>query len=50
MWIDEELTNHHQNIKEEIKYATPKPVNEVGISYVTMKDFIFDTNQQAQVV
>ncbi|XP_060872661.1 proto-oncogene tyrosine-protein kinase receptor Ret-like isoform X1 [Metopolophium dirhodum] len=52
---DEELTNQNktteENIEGEVKYEIPKPVNEIGIAYVTMKDFIFDPEQQqAQVV
>lgn len=54
LFTDEEPPNQKQIsecIKEEIEYEIPKSVNEIGISYVTMKDFKFDSeNQQAQVV
>lgn len=55
LFLDEELANPNQttaeNIEEEVKYEIPKPVNEIGMSYVAMKDFIFDPEQQqAQVV
>jgi len=34
-----------------VKYEIPKPVGEIGIAYVTMKDFKFDSEQQqAEVV
>lgn len=40
-----------ESMQEEVKYAIPKPHNEIGMTYVTMKDFIFDPEQQpAQVV
>lgn len=44
--------NHTLTIstEEEVKYETPKPLNEIGMSYLTMKDFKFDPEQQAQVV
>jgi len=29
-----------------VKYEIPKPVNEIGIAYVSMKDFKFDPEQQ----
>jgi len=55
LFLDEELANQNkttdENIEGEVKYEIPKPVNEIGIAYVTMKDFIFDPEQQqAQVV
>jgi len=55
LYLDEELANQNQttaeHTEEEVKYEIPKPVNEIGITYVTMKDFIFDPEQQqAQVV
>jgi len=55
LFLDEELANQNQttaeNIEEEVKYEIPKPVNEIGMTYVAMKDFIFDPEQQqAQVV
>lgn len=55
LFLDEELANQNQttaeNTDEEVKYEIPKPVNEIGMAYVTMKDFIFDPEQQqGQVV
>lgn len=55
MFLDEELSNENQTttetIEEEVKYEIPKPLNEIGMTYVTMKDFLFDPEQQqAQVV
>ena len=45
LFLDEELANQIQtttgNTEEEVKYEIPKPVNEIGMAYVTMKDFIF---------
>jgi len=29
-----------------VKYEIPKPVSEIGIAYVPMKDFKFDPEQQ----
>lgn len=29
-----------------MKYEIPKPVSEIGIAYVSMKDFKFDPEQQ----
>lgn len=53
-YIDEETLNQNQistgSIKEERKYENPKLVNEFGISYVTMKDFKFDLDQQAKIM
>uniref|UniRef100_A0A2H8TDK2 Proto-oncogene tyrosine-protein kinase receptor Ret n=1 Tax=Melanaphis sacchari TaxID=742174 RepID=A0A2H8TDK2_9HEMI len=46
---DEELANQNQTTTEtaeEVKYEIPKPVSEIGIAYVTMKDFKFDPEQQ----
>ncbi|CAH1736549.1 proto-oncogene tyrosine-protein kinase receptor Ret [Aphis gossypii] len=47
---DEELANENQTTteitKEEVKYEIPKPVSEIGIAYVSMKDFKFDPEQQ----
>lgn len=53
--LDDELANKNQttteNTEEEVKYEIPKPVNEIGMAYVTMKDFVFDPEQQqAQIV
>lgn len=44
--------NHTLTISTEdgVKYETPKPLNEIGMSYLTMKDFKFDPEQQTQVV
>ncbi|XP_060852344.1 proto-oncogene tyrosine-protein kinase receptor Ret-like isoform X1 [Rhopalosiphum padi] len=52
---DEEIANQNQTTtettQEEVKYEIPKPVGEIGIAYVTMKDFKFDSEQQqAEVV
>lgn len=41
-FVDEELQNQNT---EELKYEIPKPINELEISYVTMKDFTFDSEQ-----
>jgi len=55
LFVDEELTNQNkttdENTEGEVKYEIPKAVNEIGMTYLTMKDFIFDPEQQqAQVV
>lgn len=54
IFIGEELPNQYQNTnkskEEEVKYEIPKSLNGIGISYVTMKDFIFDPEQQVRVV
>lgn len=44
--------NHTLTIstEDEVKYETPKPLNEIGMSYLTMKDFKFDPELQTQVV
>jgi len=55
LFLDDELATQNQttaeNTEEELKYEIPKPVDEIEMAYVTMKDFIFDPDQQqAQVV
>lgn len=55
MFLDEELANQNQTktetSEEDVIYEIPKPVSEIGMTYVTMQDFIFDPEQkQAQVV
>lgn len=47
--IENQMTPSHRE-EEEVKYEIPKPLNEIGISYVTMKDFKFNPEQQAQIV
>lgn len=52
IFIDEVQSdsNHTLSTEDEVKYETPKPLNEIGMSYLTMKDFKFDPEQQTQIV
>lgn len=36
--------------EETVKYEIPKSLNEIGLSCVTIKDFLFDREQPIQVV
>lgn len=53
-FLDEEPEKQNQstneNIETEVIYEIPKHLNEVGMSYVTMKDFVFDSEQQEHIV
>jgi hypothetical protein len=50
--IDKESENKNaiENTEEEVKYEIPKSHNEIGMTYVTMNDFIFDHKEKTQIV